>query len=222
MRHEDQPGLTDQQRQQAQLIWNYHQMHHRLRSCDAAIALGSHDLGVPAYSAELFRAGLFPTLVFSGGSNPTAPERFPRGEAVHFREHAVDLGVPAEAILVEPNAANTGQNVTLSREVLAQAGIRPTTLMLIAMPYMERRAYATTRKVWPEVEIVCASQPIDFNDYLKGMGDERKVAEMLVGDLQRVIEYPKLGFAVEQEVPRDVNDAYEALVRDGFTSRLLS
>ena len=222
MTHDDQPGLTDQQRKAAQLIWDYHQMHHELRPCDAAIALGSHDLGVPAYSAELFRAGLFPTLVFSGGPNPTAPERFPRGEAVHFREHAVDLGVPIEAILIEPNATNTGQNISLSREAMAEVGIRPTTLMLIAMPYMERRAYATTRKVWPEIQIVCASQPIDFDDYLKGMGDERKVAEMLVGDLQRVIEYPKLGFAVEQEVPRDVHDAYQALVRDGFTSRLLS
>jgi len=222
VRHDDQPDLTDQQRRQAQLIWDYHQMHHVLRPCGAAIALGSHDLGVPAYSAELFRAGLFPTLVFSGGPNPTAPERFPRGEALHFREHAIDLGVPAKAILVEPNATNTGQNITLSREVLAQADIRPTTLMLIAMPYMERRAYATTRKVWPEVEIVCASQPIDFNDYVKGMGNERKVAEMLVGDLQRVIEYPKLGFAVEQDVPGDVHGAYQALVHDGFTSRLLS
>nr|WP_237555010.1 YdcF family protein [Streptomyces sp. SID4948] len=214
--------MTDQQREQAQPIWDYHQMHHQLRPCDAAIALGSHDLGVPAYSAELFRASLFPTLVFSGGPNPTAPERFPRGEAIHFREYAVELGVPAEVILVEPNATNTGQNIALSREVMALAGIRPTALMLIAMPYMERRAYATARKVWPEVEIVCASQPIDFNDYLKGMGDERKVVEMLVGDLQRVIEYPKLGFAVEQEIPGDVHDAYQALVRDGFTSRLLS
>jgi uncharacterized SAM-binding protein YcdF (DUF218 family) len=222
VKQDELPGLTDQQRRQTQLIWDYHQMHHQLRPCDAAIALGSHDLGVPAYSAELFRAGLFPTLVFSGGPNPTAPERFPRGEAVHFREHAVELGVPAEAILIEPNATNTGQNITLSREVMAQVGIRPITLMLIAMPYMERRAYATARKVWPEVEVVCASQPIDFNDYLKGMGDERRVAEMLVGDMQRVIEYPNLGFAVEQEVPEDVHDAYQILVRDGFTSRLLS
>jgi hypothetical protein len=43
-----------------------------------------------------------------------------------------------------------------------------------------------------------------------------------VGDLQRVIEYPKLGFAVEQDVPEDVHAAYQALVHDGFTSRLLS
>ncbi|NDZ56301.1 hypothetical protein G3I47_03260 [Streptomyces anulatus] len=45
--------------------------------------------------------------------------------------------------------------------------------------------------------------------------------DMLVGDLQRVIEYPKLGFAVEQEIPEDVHAAYERLIRAGFTSRLL-
>lgn len=45
---------------------------------------------------------------------------------------------------------------------------------------------------------------------------------MLVGDLQRVIEYPKLGFAIEQEVPVDVHAAYESLIRDDFTSRLIS
>ena len=95
----------------------------RGRPADVAIGLGSHDLGVPAFCAELYRAGLFPSLVFSGGSNPTAPERFPRGEAVHFREHALDLGVPAEAVLLEPSATNTGQNITLSRELLAAAGI---------------------------------------------------------------------------------------------------
>jgi uncharacterized SAM-binding protein YcdF (DUF218 family) len=89
-------------------------MGHEVRPVDAAIGLGSHDLGVPAYCAELYRAGLFPTLVFTGGPNPTAPERFPRGEAVHFREHAIELGVPTEAILLEPEARNTGHNITLS------------------------------------------------------------------------------------------------------------
>ncbi|CAL9288497.1 hypothetical protein SUDANB25_01475 [Streptomyces sp. SudanB25_2051] len=39
---------------------------------------------------------------------------------------------------------------------------------------------------------------------------------------ETVIEYPKLGFAVEQDVPDGVHAAYEALVRDGFTSRLIA
>ncbi|MDX3694927.1 YdcF family protein [Streptomyces europaeiscabiei] len=218
----DQQTITEDQWHKAALIWAFHQMHHPVRPVDAAIGLGSHDLGVAAYSAELYRAGLFPTLVFTGANSPTTAKVFPRGEAVHFREHAIELGVPADAILLEPHAANTGQNITLSREVLAAVGIHPATVLLVSKPYMERRSYATARKLWPDVEIICASEPLELDDYLKSIGDDKLVLDMLVGDLQRVIEYPALGFAVEQEVPEDVHAAYESLIRDGFTSRLIT
>jgi uncharacterized SAM-binding protein YcdF (DUF218 family) len=197
-------------------------MHHDVRPVDAAIGLGSHDLEVPVFCAELYRAGLFPTLVFTGGPNPTAPQRFPRGEAVHFREHALDLGVPDSVILLETNARNTGENITFSRQVLAAAGITPASVLLVSIPYMERRSFATTRKLWPEVEVICASQPLTFDDYLKNIGDDKMVIDMLVGDLQRVIEYPKLGFAIAQDVPEDVYAAFEALAAAGFDSRLLN
>ncbi|MEW2388728.1 YdcF family protein [Streptomyces venezuelae] len=215
-------AITEDQWHQAKSIWDHHQMHHDARPVDVAIGLGSHDLGVATHTAELYRTGLFPLLVFTGGNSPTTRTRFPRGEAVHYREHAIDLGVPESAILLEPDAANTGQNITLSRDVLATAGVTPTTVLLVSKPYMERRSFATARKLWPEVEIVCASEPLEFDDYLKSIGDEKLVVDMLVGDLQRVIEYPKLGFAIEQEVPEDVHAAYESLIRDGFTSRLIA
>lgn len=214
-------SITEDQWRDAKLIWDHHQMHHEPRRCDAAIGLGSHDLGVAAFAAQLYRAELFPVLVFSGGNSPTTAARFPRGEAVHFREHALELGVPDEAILLEPKAGNTGQNITLSREVLAANGIEPQSVLLISKPYMERRSFATARKLWPEVEVVCASEPLEFDDYVKAIGDEKLVIDMLVGDLQRVIEYPKLGFAIEQEVPEDVHAAYERLLAAGFDSRLL-
>ncbi|OIK24677.1 YdcF family protein [Streptomyces malaysiense] len=219
---DNQQASTEEQWQRAALIWEYHQMHHALRPVDVAIGLGSHDLSVATRSAELYRAGLFPTLVFTGGNSPTTAKVFPRGEAVHFREHAIGLGVPSEAILLEPSAGNTGQNITLSREVLAAAGITPATVLLVSKPYMERRSYATARKLWPGVEIRCASEPLDLYDYVKSIGDEKLVLDMLVGDLQRVIEYPRRGFAIEQEVPADVREAYESLIRDGFTSRLIA
>ncbi|MFD5253294.1 YdcF family protein [Streptomyces bobili] len=214
--------ITDEQFHDATLIWNYHQMGHELQRCSAAIGLGSHDLGVATAAADLYRAGLFPVVVFSGGNSPTTRARFPRGEAVHYREHALGLGVPDEAILVEPKAANTGQNITFARELLADTGMEVESLLLISKPYMERRSYATCRKLWPGVEVVCASEPLQLDDYIKSIGDEKLVVDMLVGDLQRVIEYPKLGFAVEQDVPGDVHDAYERLLRAGFDSRLIA
>ncbi|MEV6983398.1 YdcF family protein [Sphaerisporangium sp. NPDC051017] len=214
-------AITDDQRADALTIWDFHQMHHQARPCSAAIGLGSHDLGVAALAAHLFHAGLFPILVFSGANSPTTAARFPRGEAVHFAEHAIGLGVPESAIIVEPRAASTGQNIDYSRQALTEAGIEADSVLLISKPYMERRAYATARKVWPQVEAVCASEPLTFADYLKSIGDDKLVIDMLVGDLQRVIQYPALGFAVAQDVPEKVGAAYRRLLEAGFDSRLL-
>ncbi|MFL4906221.1 YdcF family protein [Streptomyces sp. MMS24-I2-30] len=204
------------------LIWDYHHLGHELRRCSVALALGSHDIGVADTAAALYHAGHFPLLLFSGGNSPATRARFPRGEAVHYREHALALGVPDEAILIEPRAANTGQNIAFSRELLAGAGVRVDSLLLVSKPYMERRAYATCRKLWPAVDVVCASAPPELGDYIKSFGDGPLVIDTLVGDLQRVIEYPKLGFAIEQDVPGEVYDAYERLVRAGFDSHLVA
>ncbi|WP_405803344.1 ElyC/SanA/YdcF family protein [Streptomyces sp. NBC_01187] len=64
-----------------------------------------------------------PLIVFAGSTSPTAKVRMPRGEAIHYRERALELGVPSPDVLVEPNACNTGENVRLSRAVLEEAGI---------------------------------------------------------------------------------------------------
>ncbi|CAL9612714.1 hypothetical protein SUDANB121_05685 [Nocardiopsis dassonvillei] len=213
--------ITQEQWRQAELIWEYHLMRHEVRRCDAAIALGCNDIGVASYAAKLYLAGYFPTLVFTGANSSATVEIFPRGEAVHFRERALELGVPNAAVLVEPEAANTGQNIAFSRKVLEKNGIAPTSVFLVCMPYMERRAFATARKLWPEVEVVCASAPLSLGDYVKEIGDIGLVIDMMVGDLQRVMEYPELGFAIEQEVPLQVQNAYESLVASGFDSRLI-
>jgi uncharacterized SAM-binding protein YcdF (DUF218 family) len=214
-------GIATADLQDARTIWNYHLMHHQLDPVDVGIGLGSHDLGVATYAAKLYHEQLFPTIVFTGASSPTTAARFPRGEAVHYREHAIELGVPSSAIKVETGATNTGQNIALTRDLLADSDSPVRTVLLISKPYMERRAFATCQKVWPEVQAICASEPLGFDDYLTSIGDTKLVIDMLVGDLQRVIEYPALGFAVEQEIPDNVETAYERLVSAGYTSRLM-
>ena len=215
-------AASSQHHADAKLVWNYHQLGHQLRPCSAAIGLGSHDLGVATLAADLYLAGLFPVLVFSGGNSPTTAARFPRGEAAHYAEHAIALGVPSDAIIIEPDAANTGQNIDYSRDALARAGTPVISVMLISKPYMERRAYATIRKAWPDVQPVCASEDITFGEYLKSIGDDKLVIDILVGDLQRVIEYPARGFAVAQDVPAEVKDAHQRLIAAGYDSRLMN
>ena len=204
-----------------QTLWDYHDMHHTLTPTDVGIGLGSHDLGVATHTAELYLAGLFPRVLFTGANAPTTLARFPRGEAVHYREHALTLGVPDEAILVEPKATNTGQNIEFSRSVLQDAGVNPRAVTLISRPYQQRRVYATCRKAWPEVEVICASQRLPLAQYVAGIGDADRVINMLVGDTPRITVHAEQGFAIPQDIPDDVTTAYQRLVDAGYTSRLL-
>ncbi|MBF6172332.1 YdcF family protein [Nocardia blacklockiae] len=198
-------------------------MGHEVRAVDVAVGLGSHDLGVATHAAELFGAGLFPLIVFSGANAPTTRERFPRGEAVHYREHAVGLGVPGAAILVEPEATNTGENIDFTRRLLEREGrlgsIR--SVLLISRPYQQRRSYAIARRRWPGVEVLCSSLPMGLDEYIASIGDVDRVVTMLVGDTQRVWVYAEKGWAIEQYVPGEVRAAYARLVDAGFTGRLL-
>ncbi|WP_329559839.1 YdcF family protein [Streptomyces uncialis] len=205
----------------ARLIWDYHQMHHAPKPCSVAIGLGSHDLSVATTVVEALEAGLVPLIVFTGANSPTTRARFPDGEAVAYREHALSLGAPAAAILVEPTATNTGQNITRSRKLLETAGIDVSSVLLVSKPYEQRRAHATARKLWPGVEFVCASAPMELPEYVDSIGDGRLVIDMLVGALQRLLIYPEQGFMIKQDVPENVMAAYERLCRDGFTSRLM-
>ncbi|HEY1640521.1 MAG TPA: YdcF family protein [Streptosporangiaceae bacterium] len=214
--------MTEDEWRDAGVLWDYHHLRHELRACAAGIGLGSHDPGVAAEAARLYHAGLVPVLVFSGATTPTTYGRFPRGEAVHYREHARSLGVPESAILVEPTAVNTGQNIDRSRALLERAGITAGPVLLISKPYMERRAYATCRQVWPGAEPVCASEPASLADYARRIGDPRLITDMMVGDVQRILEYPRRGFAISQPVPDSVLGAWRRLIRAGFTSRLLA
>ncbi len=196
-------------------------MGHEVRPVDVGIGLGSHDIGVAVYAVELFRRGIFSTVVFSGANAPTTVAEFPDGEAVHYREHAVAQGIPDDAVLVEPRATNTAENIDLSRALLRDSGRVVRSVLLICRPYQQRRSYATCRKRWPEVEVVCGSLPESLDDYVARIGDAERVVTMLVGDTQRVWRYAAEGWAIEQDVPDAVRAAYDRLVAAGFTGRLL-
>ena len=205
----------------AQILWDYHQMHHEPRDTDIAIGLGSHDIGVAEHTADLYHQGRFPLIVFTGANAPTTVKVFPRGEAVHYAERAIALGVPDEAIVIEPQATNTGENFTLTRQLLDREGIKPTSATIISRPYQQRRAYATCQMLWPELDVICSSRPQSLAAYMASIGDEGKVLNMLVGDTQRIWVYADQGFAAPQDVPPEVMRAFRRLVSAGYTRRLL-
>ena len=72
------------------------------------------------YAARLFHAGKAPLLLLSGGSDP---QRQAFSEARAMAIFLADLGVPAQAMLLEENSRNTRQNAAFSAALLKARGV---------------------------------------------------------------------------------------------------
>lgn len=212
-------------RESAERLWDYHHMNHRLERAEVILVLCSHDTAVAERGAALYLEGWAPLLVFSGGLGGITKNLWSEPEAELFAQVARGLGVPGERILVETRSTNTGENVRFTRELLAGRGPEPQSLILVQKPYMERRAYATFKRYWPEPRIFVTSPQVSLEEYLRNYSNsaltEDDVVGIMVGDLQRVRVYPDKGFQIPQEIPADVWAAYEALVRAGYDKYLI-
>ncbi len=203
--------------QAAQIVWDYHRLGHTLEPADLIFVLGSHDLRVAEHAADLFHQGLAPRVVLSGGFGVRQASAWGRSEAEMFAEVMQRRGVSKSALLLEDRSTNTGENVRFTRELLAARGLIVQSVIAVQKPYMERRTFATIRKQWPEVALRVSSPPLDFNAYGDSTIPVQEIIEFMVGDLQRIMEYPKRGFMIPQAVPVAVLNAYEFLVTNGFT-----
>jgi len=205
----------------ARILWDYHHMNQEVHTSDVILVQGSHDLRVAERGASLYVGGFAPLLVLSGGLGNLTREIWDEPEARKFARVARSLGVPEESILIEDRSTNTGENVHFTRALLLERGLDPASFILVQKPYMERRTYATFRKVWPEKTAVVTSPSISYEDYPNEEIPLERVIHIMVGDLQRLRVYPARGFQIEQEIPDEVWDAYERLVELGYTENLI-
>ena len=216
--------LNPHLRSLVETLWRYHQLNHQLVKADAILVLCSHDKAVAARGAQLFLGGWAPLLIFAGGLGAITKHLWQQPEADQFAAVALAMGVPSDRILVENRSTNTGENVAFTRRLLAERGLDPATFILVQKPYMERRSYATFRKVWPEKEVTVTSPRVSLDEYLEKYSNETLSADdvisIMVGDLQRIRLYPARGFQVPQEIPPGVWNAYRELVALGYDRHL--
>ena len=200
-------------------LWDYHRMHHELVNAEIILVFGSNDLRVAGHAAELWHGGLAPRILFSGARGRMTQD-WADTEAASLARVALEAGVPAECVLTEDRATNTGENIRFSRELLAGRGLTPSTAIVVQKPYMERRTFAALGAQWPELECRMSSPALDFSEYCTGELTPELVLAAATGDFQRILDYPALGFATVQQVPEEVMAAYRLLVSEGFDSRL--
>ena len=207
-------------------VWTYHQLNHQLSKADAILVLCSHDRRVAECGAQLFLDGWAPLLIFSGGLGSITKRLWSQPEADQFAAIARAMGVPGERMLIENASTNTGENVLFTRKLLGGRGLDLKTFIVVQKPYMERRSFATFRKLWPEPDVIVTSPRVTLDEYLQGYSNdslsEDEVISIMVGDLQRILLYPARGFQIHQDIPEDVWAAGQELIRAGYDTRLVS
>jgi uncharacterized SAM-binding protein YcdF (DUF218 family) len=217
--------MTPRIRALVERVWNYHQLHHQISRADAILVLCSHDTIVAERGAQLFLEGWAPLLIFSGGLGAITRQFWSEPEADQFAGIAIAMGVPRERILIENRSTNTGENVLFTKRLLAEHHLDPQKFIVVQKPYMERRSYATFKKVWPEKDVVVTSPRLSLDEYLERYSHEAlskdEVISIMIGDLQRIRVYPEKGFQIHQDIPADVWHAYDELVKAGYDKHLI-
>jgi uncharacterized SAM-binding protein YcdF (DUF218 family) len=207
-------------------VWEYHHLNHQLSHADAILVLCSHDKIVANRGAELFLEGWAPLLIFAGGLGSITSRLWREPEADQFASIAIAMGVPEERILIENSSTNTGENILFTKQLLLQRRLDPQKFIVVQKPYMERRSYATFKKLWPGKDVIVASPRMSLDEYLSAGShtalSSDDVISIMVGDLQRIRLYAEKGFQIHQDIPDDVWQAYEALVRAGYDTHLLN
>ena len=137
-------------------------------------------------------------------------------EAEVFAAIAGEREVPRGHMLVESRSTDAGENVSVHA-----AACWPSAASICGASSscrsrsLERRTFATFKKVWPEPAIAVTSPQVTMDDYLRAYSNESlspaDVVSIMVGDLQRIGVYAERGFQVPQEIPDDVWRAYEEL-----------
>jgi uncharacterized SAM-binding protein YcdF (DUF218 family) len=116
--------------------------------CDAAIVLGAAVWGANVspvfkerinHGIDLYRKGRVRKLIFTGGQgNPGEPT-----ESSAARDYALQLGIPADDILIEEKSHTTYENILYAKQLTDAHGLRQ--VLIVSDPLHMKRAVAMAR-----------------------------------------------------------------------------
>jgi uncharacterized SAM-binding protein YcdF (DUF218 family) len=147
--------------------------HDDARPSDAIVVLGAAQFdGRPSkvlaarldHAVELYRRGIAPVIVVTGGKQPG--DRFTEASASAVYLHAND--VPERAILRETTGRSSWQSLAAAARFLKERSL--TRVVLVSDPYHSAR----TKDIAREVGLVAVSSPTRTSP-IKGVGEWRRI-----------------------------------------------
>jgi hypothetical protein len=217
-------GITPEARELAKILWNYQRLNLPIEPADVIIAMGCEDARVAERAAQLYKDGFAQWVVCTGHSGKRTKEMLQakgfQTEADYFADIIQESGVPSGHILKEYKSTNSGENIAYTKELLAQKGIEPKSIIVVTAPYAERRQQATYAGQWRGQAVTVTSPQLSFKTYPTAALSEEYLINSLVGRVRRMKVYGDRGYQAKTEIPEHVWSACQRLIELGFTSQL--
>ncbi len=189
--------------------------------CDAdlIIGFGHFDLSIPRQCAFLHKRGVADKILFTGGRG-SGTAGLSDAEATVFRKVLLKEfpEIQDEDIILEAKSTNTGENISMSAEVLKahdkvfnfDKGIKK--VIAVASPYRQRRVWRTIQRKIPKLKVYNMPPDTTFEEELflfKGKGQD--LIKLLIGEIERILCYPEKGYMKYEQLPENIGRAYERL-----------
>ena len=146
---------------------------------------------------RLWREGLFRWSIVSGGVTPGSGV----SECAIIRDAMIARGIPAEKILREDRATNTGENVIFSLPVIdAALGLKNIrSVICLGNSWTARRYPMTLQRHWPEVEKMLVTVD-SFETPLALWHTDPEFRRRMLSEWDKIEPYKAQGFIAEWPV----------------------
>ncbi len=199
----------------AEVVFNYLNLRSSQapEQCDVIIGFGHFDQRIALHCGALWRAGVAPRIAFTGGVGAGSAD-LDRPEAEAFAATLREMlpEFPSDALLVEADSTNTGENIRFLQLQATTHHWRLTNVVLVASPYRMRRVALTWRQQGPGGSYYCAPPPTNLSkerDLFAHKGEN--LISLLPGEVDRLTHYAERGWITPTVVPLPVAEAADRL-----------
>jgi uncharacterized SAM-binding protein YcdF (DUF218 family) len=205
--------------QHAEKIFRFLHFSETPRSADAIIGFGHFDLKIPLACANLYNRNFSGHIIFTGGVG-AGSIGFLKPEAQEFADFIAinNYHINPNSIIIEDKSTNTSENIENTKRLLElhytnlKFGEGIKSVILVANAYRQLRVVLTWKKLVPSVPCIsCPPKTIFSEEFELFRSKGEDYISLLIGEVHRIIEYPKKEWMLSIPIPSEIKKSYELL-----------
>lgn len=197
----------------AETIYNYLNIKENLTDSDLILGCGCMDTTIVEVCNVLYKQLHSQKVLFSGKSGKGTIGKISSSEAQRFKNYAIELGIPAEKILLEEYARTTKENIKKSiRKVKFEK------ITIVHKPYVLKRCDQICKKL--KINYQLATINLSFKEYINKVITDKSmtlddIINELVGEIF-ILKHYKIFRISKISIPKEVIKSYFFLKKKGY------